>query len=165
MNFFKELDSLSPEKGILARIFMSWQSVSEQVFYFNKLQKQTTFIAKAASCQMRKRPVTCYCNRPLLFVFLVGATGFEPATPCSQSRCATRLRHAPCRSSYREKSTAWQARRGNAARRLFCCGSRSVVFRFQRLHEFLYGHNAVYPAHIGAAEGKAALQIAFHSID
>jgi hypothetical protein len=26
---------------------------------------------------------------------LIGAAGFEPATPCSQSRCATRLRHAP----------------------------------------------------------------------
>ncbi len=26
---------------------------------------------------------------------MVGATGFEPATPCSQSRCATKLRHAP----------------------------------------------------------------------
>ncbi len=26
---------------------------------------------------------------------MVGATGFEPATPCSQSRCATGLRHAP----------------------------------------------------------------------
>ena len=26
---------------------------------------------------------------------MVGATGFEPATLCSQSRCATRLRHAP----------------------------------------------------------------------
>ena len=26
---------------------------------------------------------------------MVGATGFEPAAPCSQSRCATRLRHAP----------------------------------------------------------------------
>src|SRR5271154_250901 len=28
---------------------------------------------------------------------IVGAAGFEPTTPCSQSRCATRLRHAPCR--------------------------------------------------------------------
>src|SRR5215208_2275908 len=27
----------------------------------------------------------------------VGARGFEPPTPCSQSRCATRLRHAPPR--------------------------------------------------------------------
>ena len=27
--------------------------------------------------------------------FVVGAKGFEPSTPCSQSRCATRLRHAP----------------------------------------------------------------------
>ncbi len=26
---------------------------------------------------------------------VVGATGFEPATLCSQSRCATRLRYAP----------------------------------------------------------------------
>src|SRR5260221_10256447 len=26
---------------------------------------------------------------------LVGATGFEPATPCTPSRCATRLRYAP----------------------------------------------------------------------
>src|SRR6185503_7874131 len=34
---------------------------------------------------------------------LVGAAGFEPATLCSQSRCATRLRHAPfafSRASY-----------------------------------------------------------------
>src|ERR687898_435188 len=29
--------------------------------------------------------------------FAVGARGFEPPTPCSQSRCATRLRHAPRR--------------------------------------------------------------------
>ncbi len=29
-------------------------------------------------------------------VNLVGAEGFEPPTLCSQSRCATRLRHAPC---------------------------------------------------------------------
>jgi hypothetical protein len=28
----------------------------------------------------------------------VGLTGFEPATLCSQSRCATKLRHSPsCR--------------------------------------------------------------------
>ena len=29
----------------------------------------------------------------------VGATGFEPATLCSQSRCATGLRYAPIRCS------------------------------------------------------------------
>ena len=28
---------------------------------------------------------------------LVGAEGFEPPTPCSQSKCATRLRYAPTR--------------------------------------------------------------------
>ncbi len=26
---------------------------------------------------------------------MVGAAGFEPATPWSQTRCATKLRHAP----------------------------------------------------------------------
>ena len=26
---------------------------------------------------------------------MVGARGFEPPTPCTQNRCATRLRHAP----------------------------------------------------------------------
>src|SRR6266478_5264164 len=33
-----------------------------------------------------------WVNRP---VAVVGARGFEPPTSCSQSRCATRLRHAP----------------------------------------------------------------------
>ncbi len=28
-------------------------------------------------------------------IFLVGARGFEPPTPCAQGRCATRLRYAP----------------------------------------------------------------------
>ena len=43
-------------------------------------------------------------RRPLLYptellahirAEMVGETGFEPATPCSQSRCATRLRYSP----------------------------------------------------------------------
>src|SRR3989442_12010155 len=34
---------------------------------------------------------------------VVGATGFEPATPCAQGRCATRLRYAPTRQEYSEK--------------------------------------------------------------
>ena len=28
-------------------------------------------------------------------VFMVGARGFEPPTPCAQGRCATRLRYTP----------------------------------------------------------------------
>jgi Amidohydrolase family len=39
-------------------------------------------------------------RRPIAFenhglILLVGATGFEPVTPCAQGRCATRLRYAP----------------------------------------------------------------------
>ena len=40
---------------------------------------------------------------------LVGADGFEPPTLCSQSRCATRLRHAPRTGSRRHR----RARRGH----------------------------------------------------
>ena len=32
--------------------------------------------------------------------FLVGVQGFEPWTPCSQSRCATRLRYTPTESIF-----------------------------------------------------------------
>lgn len=38
-------------------------------------------------------------------ILLVGAAGFEPATPCSQSRCATRLRYAPADSQVSIHST------------------------------------------------------------
>jgi hypothetical protein len=31
---------------------------------------------------------------------MVGVEGFEPTTPCSQSRCATRLRYTPPESAY-----------------------------------------------------------------
>ncbi len=31
---------------------------------------------------------SCYLN-------VVGTAGFEPTAPCTQNRCATRLRHAP----------------------------------------------------------------------
>ena len=37
-----------------------------------------------------------------LLILLVGATGFEPATPCAQGRCATRLRYAPTSFLYHE---------------------------------------------------------------
>jgi hypothetical protein len=33
---------------------------------------------------------------------VVGATGFEPATPCAQGRCATRLRYAPTEAILRQ---------------------------------------------------------------
>ena len=35
------------------------------------------------------------CKSLSLLFNIVGATGFEPATLCSQSRCATGLRHTP----------------------------------------------------------------------
>src|SRR5687768_3095554 len=37
---------------------------------------------------------------------VVGARGFEPPTPCSQSRCATRLRYTPTRTEGTPAPTA-----------------------------------------------------------
>lgn len=37
---------------------------------------------------------------------LVGAKGFEPSTPWSQTRCATRLRHAPTKGAGMENARA-----------------------------------------------------------
>src|SRR5436190_11300383 len=55
---------------------------------------------------------------------LVGARGFEPPTPCSQSRCATGLRHAPMKlgGESAEKDRKALARPSNADPR----SSRSV---------------------------------------
>ena len=35
------------------------------------------------------------CCRALAVIWMVGTAGFELATLCSQSRCATRLRYVP----------------------------------------------------------------------
>src|ERR1700683_5529747 len=48
---------------------------------------------------------------------MVGATGFEPATPCAQGRCATRLRHAPtpqCSATLESAKAAPTSRRESA---------------------------------------------------
>jgi hypothetical protein len=42
---------------------------------------------------------------------VVGATGFEPATLCSQSRCATRLRYAPTEWILRHSDCGGRANR------------------------------------------------------
>src|SRR2546428_2494762 len=48
---------------------------------------------------MKEREMTAEIHpsslRPHPSCKLVGARGFEPPTPCSQSRCATRLRYTP----------------------------------------------------------------------
>src|SRR5215475_5442766 len=62
---------------------------------------------------------------------VVGATGFEPATPCAQGRCATRLRYAPTRLDYptsrpdprrsREWGVTWRAEAAERRRRTRRC--------------------------------------------
>lgn len=45
----------------------------------------------------QKRSYRINCNSLNL---LVGETGIEPATPCSQGRCATRLRYSPTKDEF-----------------------------------------------------------------
>ena len=40
-------------------------------------------------------------------ISVIGAAGFEPATPCSQSRCATKLRHAPLKLRVEPSGGGW----------------------------------------------------------
>jgi len=60
---------------------------------WEQIKKDTIYLQKTKNGEERQIPVF----RPMrnLLILLVGARGFEPPTPCSQSRCATRLRHAP----------------------------------------------------------------------
>ena len=57
-------------------------------------QKHTEAVKSGHSAQMegiKKRGNFHY----LFFLDLVGAAGFELATPCTPCKCATRLRYAP----------------------------------------------------------------------
>src|SRR5688572_23861707 len=49
----------------------------------------------SAPAQLLSPPIWRPAYRTMRRVMMVGETGFEPATLCSQSRCATRLRHSP----------------------------------------------------------------------
>src|SRR5574342_4224 len=66
----------------------------------------------AASCAARKTRRRPQSLRPPASRGLVGVRGFEPPTPCSQSRCATELRHTPvCPGEYTARPEA-RSRRG-----------------------------------------------------
>lgn len=54
---------------------------------------------------------------------MVGAVGLEPTTPCSQSRCATRLRYAP--------NVLHGADGGNRTRDLFL--TKEVLYRLSHI--------------------------------
>jgi hypothetical protein len=44
-------------------------------------------------CKQKRLPAGNTARKPLKIV--VGAKGFEPSTPWSQTKCATKLRYAP----------------------------------------------------------------------
>ncbi len=54
------------------------------------------FVIRPCDIDGGASPATLARKCPFAGCSMIGTAGFEPATPCSQSRCATRLRHAPC---------------------------------------------------------------------
>ena len=63
----------------------------------NRKKKKEVFFEKKTNRSKRK---TLFSNSSLFFFIFkhflfIGMTGFEPATPCSQSICATKLRYIP----------------------------------------------------------------------
>ena len=58
-----------------------------------------------SSCTGQKWPIFInYISDLFVTDIMVGETGFEPATLCSQSRCATRLRYSPSAAIHRSKA-------------------------------------------------------------
>ncbi len=63
-------------------------------------QKNTPALARTGNLLLRRQllyPVELRGQFGALFNF-IGVRGFEPPTPCSQSKCAARLRHTPLSS-------------------------------------------------------------------
>ena len=61
--------------------------------FFKKMERETR--VELATFSLEGWRSTNWAT-PALFV-MVGVAGFEPATPCSQGRCATELRYTPLR--------------------------------------------------------------------
>ena len=69
--------------------------------------------------------------------FMVGKTGFEPATLCSQSRCATKLRYFPiylARPTWVEHVTfrfvVWRSIQLSYGRKVSSIGTTFAIWRF-----------------------------------
>ncbi len=80
--------------------------------------------------------------RAFIVYEMVGAAGFELATLCSQSRCATRLRYAPTKRGF------YIGRRGFSAALVLRLAKQHFLFRVgahglaqlgQHLHAALHG--------------------------
>ena len=89
-----EDEEVSNEIKTAKRCFHKWKFISKFTFHHHKHQLQS-------NCYFRNIPIHpsfCLVYGDLLLDFImpmVGATGFEPATTWSQTRCATGLRYAP----------------------------------------------------------------------
>ena len=92
---------------------------------------------------------------------MVGVTGFEPAAPCSQSTCATKLRHTPAMEAVPHKQ---QTDYSMGARRL--SSPRRVIFakspRWRAFCEIPAGEEAGRAARNvpGVREGRRASRTA-----
>ncbi len=80
----------------------------------------------SATCNMRRTELRDEPRASDSLLMLVGAERFELPTPCSQNRCATRLRYAPTRSpQYRKEFPLGNSLVPELAVCLACKGSAS----------------------------------------
>ncbi len=99
-------------------------SCSIQLSY-GQAEPQSQAPLPRGACKDKKGPQ----GGPFCFSMMVGAAGFELATLCSQSRCATRLRYAPTKLSivtFSKPSFAWPSPYGKN----FCTLARSKACHF-----------------------------------
>ncbi len=80
MSCFLDTQSLQEMQKTTDRFIMSSQKLSD---YGLAMLRDVT--------PKNKKPTVCIIQ----WTFIVGATGFEPATACSQNRSATGLRYTP----------------------------------------------------------------------
>ena len=81
-------------KGMLPLVISPWPlflRVNEDRSALGGLKQDRFTKAELRSGNRDDAPSSLTC----LSLELVGATGLEPAAPCAQGRCATRLRYAP----------------------------------------------------------------------
>ncbi len=81
-------------------------------------------VIEARSGELIMRPCGRLCGRYRDFAIggsrkslktLVGTAGFEPATPCTPSKCATRLRYVPEEAGARRRTSVLEEK-GDAKR-------------------------------------------------
>ncbi len=112
-----------------------------------KVSQRSSYSPHAQGSKAPFREARCAEN-----AVLVGATGFEPATPCSQSRCAPELRYAPIVAANLSRSELYRDRPARQGQRGAPCfhGTGPVPFSMTMIPALYVGPGAKAAARAAA---------------